>query len=168
MPGISSFLNHAALTNEQRILVPPTSHIEPPSDISPQAREIWSDVVAELGPTRILTTVDIPALVMLCEGLAEYRATQEVVKTAGRYYTITDAEGNEIVKRHPAVEDLDALDKRIRGWVQEFCMSPASRARATLSAPTDTNSRALDLSVLTPDEREAVRQMISSRQETRQ
>ena len=155
-------------SDSERILVPPVKIPPPPPDLSPLAREIWSDLVPGLAEYRLLTSVDIPALALMAEAMAEYQQVRKILDDEGRYFTvdITNKQGDVLGhrrQRHPAIQDLQTLNDRIQAWLVEFGMTPSSRAKIAFLAPVDRDTADSSLEELTPTERETLRALARTR-----
>jgi P27 family predicted phage terminase small subunit len=130
---------------------PKRSRPPAPSHLDPATRKLWDAVVKELDDIAILTSVDIFAVEVLCEALADHRsAVATIARNArayaaskkskqepaysidGRYYRTTNQAGSDMWRQHPALALKSDADKRIRGWCAEFGLTPASRTRLTV------------------------------------
>src|SRR5690606_17696618 len=101
----------------------PLDHADPPEHLSDAARELWVELFPELAAVKMITTHDLLGLSMLCEAYADWTSARaELAENGGKMY-YTDGRG---VKRvHPAHYQLSDADRRLRGWCQEFALSPA-------------------------------------------
>lgn len=139
--------------------------ISPPEMLSPVAAELWSDLVPELAPTGSLTTLDVQALVQLCEAYADWAAARAIIAANnGPYYT----DGRGMIRLHPAQNALSDADRRLRGWLQEFHLTPSARLRwsekfVPAPLPGQDDEGELDLSHLSPEDRASFAQMLTNR-----
>lgn len=98
--------------------------------MSDKARETWGYVSGLLDRMGVLCEVDAVALEMLCEAYADYLAARDELKIFGsEYYTTLTAAGDKMHRAHPAVAQKNDADRRIRGWLAEFGMTPSARSR---------------------------------------
>ena len=101
-----------------------------PSHASDKAKETWGYVCGILDRMGLLAEPDALALEMLCEAYAEYLAAREELREFGsRYYQTENQAGGVMHRAHPAVAVMQDADRRIRGWLAEFGMTPSARSR---------------------------------------
>lgn len=119
-----------------------------PEHISDGAKAVWDNVVKELDDISILTSIDIFAVEILCEALADHRAAGEQIEAAkaeyeaakadkvdcdwsadGRYYRTRNQSGGFMWRAHPAVGLRSDADRRMRAWCAEFGLTPSARTR---------------------------------------
>lgn len=119
-----------------------------PSHVSEIAKGIWDQIVKELDDIAILTTIDVFAVEILCEALADHRASGQQIETAraeyaaakaedkesdwsadGRYYRTRNKDGGFMWRAHPAVALRSDADRRLRAWCAEFGLTPSARTR---------------------------------------
>lgn len=139
--------------------------IPPPDFLSAQAREHWGDLVRVLGPSGMLSEIDGPGLSMLCENLSDYWGLRRELENLAAF---SGAEGEERAQkmlslRLQCAKILGDMDGRIRGWLGELLMTPASRARTQPLRPP-AEEQELDLSELDAEERAALRGILEKRQ----
>jgi P27 family predicted phage terminase small subunit len=78
----------------------------------------------------ILAEPDALALELLCEAYADYLAAARELKDFGSaYYETTTEKGGTMYRAHPALAAKADADRRIRGWLAEFGLTPSSRSR---------------------------------------
>lgn len=119
-----------------------------PAHISEGAREVWGQVVMVLDEMGVLTAADVFAVEVLCEALADHRASGRTIKECaaahraakeagrdpefspdGRYYRTVNQGGGVMWRSHPALALRSDADRRIRGWCSEFGLTAAARTR---------------------------------------
>lgn len=119
-----------------------------PGHISEGARQVWDKVVKELDDISILTSIDVFAVEILCEALADHRAAGDQIEAAkeeyaaakaeqvncdwsadGRYYRTQNKSGGFMWRAHPAVGLRSDADRRMRAWCAEFGLTPSARTR---------------------------------------
>lgn len=143
--------------------------IEPPEDLSDDAKSVWQVVVPELVRCGIVTTLDTLSLIHLCEAGGDFIAARREIREEGRYQV--SPKGVRML--HPAVMAMSEADRRMRNWAKEFGLTPLSRAvmarmlqyvtdPETINKEDDASSRNIDLSVLKKEEREVLRGMVSN------
>lgn len=130
--------------------------VRPPGHLSPVAVELWNELVVELCATGMMTTLDILPFGQLCEAYADYCSAKEALaKNGGNYYLVKGT-----WRLHPAYYALSDADRRIRGWCQEFQLSPSARlkfqGKQPGKVPLPAEDEIVDLDNLSPDERAAL------------
>ncbi len=143
------------------------AQLAPPDHLSPEAREHWLDLVRAMGPAGLLSEVDGTALGMLCENLADYWTLRQDIRSLRPSDTQDEKEHREFLRlRSTLLSAIGKMDGRVRDWLNELLLTPLSRSR---SAPMRAmvEEQPLDLSVLDPDERAALREMLAKRGEER-
>ena len=108
---------------------PPSGVVRMPRHLSPAAKAAWRAWAPRLRRMRLLTVADGPALECLCETYAELRAARDTLQVEGRYQGVATKAGGTMVRLHPAVGDVQDADRRLRGWLAEFGLTPAQRSR---------------------------------------
>lgn len=106
-----------------RVLSLPHAHLGP-EEIVHWGR--FSEILSRMG---VLTEADGPALervVCLYQEIVELRA---LIADVGRTYISTNRKGEHMTRQHPAVPMLADVDRRFRGWLGEFGLTPAARTR---------------------------------------
>lgn len=110
----------------------------PPAHMSDKGKETWGYVSGLLDRMGILTEVDAVALELLCEAYADYlQACADLTAFGSNYYETVNQTGGVMHRAHPAVAVKQDADRRIRGWIAEFGMSPGSRSRVKASDGED-------------------------------
>lgn len=108
-----------------------------PAHVSDKARETWGYVVGLLDDMGVLTKADAIAIETLCEAYADFLAARAALKAFGsNYYETENAQGGTMHRAHPAVAVMQDADRRIRGWLAEFGLTPSARSRVQ-AAPDD-------------------------------
>jgi P27 family predicted phage terminase small subunit len=104
----------------------------PPEHLSEKARRAWDVVSPLLERAGILATADAFALEMLCEAYGDYLDARDAIEEfGGNYYETKNAAGGTMHRAHPAVAVMRDADRRIRGWLAEFGMTPSARTRVS-------------------------------------
>ena len=109
-----------------------------PAHASDKARETWGYVCGLLEDMGILATTDALAIEMLCEAYADFVAASKALKDFGSDFYETATESGSIMYRaHPALAKKQDADRRIRGWLAEFGLTPSARSRIKLGGDAD-------------------------------
>jgi P27 family predicted phage terminase small subunit len=91
--------------------------------------------LAKLGT---LATTDTHALEAAAETMAEAREARAAIEKEGRFYTSPTRDGGTMIRPHPALASMQDADKRLRAWLIEFGLTPASRGKVSTNTPADT------------------------------
>jgi P27 family predicted phage terminase small subunit len=105
--------------------------------MSDRARETWGYVSGLLDAMGVLADVDAMALELLSEAYADYLAARAELKSFGSETYTTDTASGKMYRSHPAVAQRNDADRRIRGWLAEFGMTPSSRSRVKTDGQDD-------------------------------
>lgn len=162
-------MSETMIISAPRGVTPPAAldDVVPPAHLSPVAVELWQELVVELCATGMMTVLDVLPFGQLCEAYSDYcAARQALALNGGNYYRETQyRQDGSIAKQgpwrlHPAYYALSDADRRIRGWCQEFQLSPSSRlkflGKQMNKAPLPAEDEIVDLDNLSPDERAAL------------
>lgn len=101
----------------------------PPAHMSQEELVHWGRFSATLDRMGVLTEADGTALEQLCILYQEMIELREIVRKEGRYYTTTNKAGDEMIRPHPAVAQRADADRRFHGYLGDFGLTPAARAR---------------------------------------
>ena len=92
----------------------------PPKHLSNAARVYWKKIVPQLDAMGILTKVDATAIEMLCETYADIQGLRELQPLT------------------PAIaRQISDTDRRLKNWLNEFGLTPASRSRVTAAEKSE-------------------------------
>ena len=108
----------------------------PPDHLGAVARKLWRDLGPMLERLGIVGETDVIAFEGLCEAFADFRAASEIVDRDGRVYL-----AGVLVKANPACAMKAEADRRLRSYMTEFGLTPASRATITANAPPVRGAR---------------------------
>lgn len=102
-----------------------------PLALTKNASKVWDFVCGLIDELGILSRTDTISIQLLCEAYGDYTEAQEAIKKNGgpTYKTQTSRGKGIIVRNIPAVRQRNDADYRIRSWMNEFGMTPASRSR---------------------------------------
>jgi P27 family predicted phage terminase small subunit len=109
--------------SKKELAPPPPAHLNPPEDLSDDAKPIWVAVVEAIGHTGVITAVDVEALRAYAESVATYRKAAAIVARGGQ---IIRGRNGELV-RNPAVIIMKQSGEASRSWARELGLTPASR-----------------------------------------
>lgn len=99
-----------------------------PDWLAPEAKDEWARLAPELERLGFLTVLDRGALAAYCQSWAEFRQITEIIDREGM--VIPGHRG--IDRKHPLLPALHQAMEGVRGWSQEFGMTPLSRSRMSV------------------------------------
>lgn len=112
--------------------VPP----EPPPNMSDEVREIWDYTLNELLVMKIATSADRDTLRCYCEAVVAHRKASEILaKTA---VLVRGLHGTMV--RNPALQIQRDAAHTVRGFAQEFGLTPSGRTRIVAEGRSDANA----------------------------
>lgn len=106
-----------------------------PAHLSDASKVAWGRLCVLLDRMGVLTEADVLALERLCDCYAEILECRELITRDGRTYSSVSTgkkEGDEpqmLVKANPAVAMLADADRRFKGYLVEFGLTPAARTK---------------------------------------
>lgn len=106
--------------------------IEPPSRLSEASAAVWREVAPMLRRVQVLTELDVIALEMLCDSVADYRHARTV---RGDEFVVHSAKGSEMISQWMVAAQM--ASKRAEGFMGKFGMDPASRSRLMIQPQAD-------------------------------
>lgn len=109
---------------------PETDRIEPPHELSDEARKHWDLVVRELKSAGLITNLDVVALTMYCEAYATWRHASKQIQ---KYGTVVKAEKSGFPMQSPYLAIANRAFDQMKGMLTEFGMTPSSRTRVNAS-----------------------------------
>ncbi|MBG6243612.1 MAG: phage terminase small subunit P27 family [Candidatus Symbiopectobacterium sp. Dall1.0] len=110
--------------------VPPT-----PKHFTKQGKYWFKRLGDQLVGIGVLTELDGKALEMLVDAYVDYRLIKETLEREGATKEITTTTGDVRVKPSDFFGESREARKEIRGWLQEFGMTPSSRSKVNASTP---------------------------------
>lgn len=110
-----------------------------PDDASEAVLEVWRRVVAELEAMNLAYPSDVDALRCYCEAVVCHRKASNVLARTGVLVKSLGGQGGFV--RNPALQIQRDAAQTIRGFAQEFGLTPS--ARSSIRA-TDASGRADD------------------------
>lgn len=106
--------------------------LAPPTRLSEAEAEVWRELAPPLRAAKVLTTVDVLALEMLCIAVARYRfATQKAPPEGG----ILRGENGLVMNPWLIVQSMTF--KQATGLMRDFGMTPAARSRVMIQPQGD-------------------------------
>jgi len=90
------------------------------------AKAEWADACQQLADMRLLSKADKTALEMYCTTYSRWRIAQREVQEHGAIMLVGE---NDYPQKTPFATECDQMQKLIKAWLQEFAMTPASRAK---------------------------------------
>lgn len=105
--------------------------IKVPTFLKGESKKSFLLLVDELGLNgyKLLTKLDIPALVLLSDAYGEYIETCKVINKEGRTMTQKNSRGKDNTVQHPLLSYKRQLFKDIILLLKEFGLTPASKNR---------------------------------------
>jgi P27 family predicted phage terminase small subunit len=92
------------------------------------AKRQWRRIAPGLHAVGLLTEVDVTALGLMCEALAQYFEARALVDMEGMM-AMSD-KGNRY--QHPALAVMKSTRQEVLKWAAQFGMTPSARSRITL------------------------------------
>ncbi|MGJ0625550.1 phage terminase small subunit P27 family [Xenorhabdus bovienii] len=108
--------------------VPPT-----PKHFTKQGKYWFKRLSEQLLGIGVLTELDGKALEMLVDAYVDYRKVKEALDNSEVTKAITTTTGDARIKPSDFLAECREGRKEIRGWLQEFGMTPASRTKVSIS-----------------------------------
>jgi len=114
--------------------VAPDGLPEPAYDMAEDVREVWDYTCAQLRAMRTASTADRDALAVYCEAVALHRkASQLLAQTNILVRTQRNrASGASGFMRNPLLQVQRDAATTVRGFAQEFGLTPSARSEITL------------------------------------
>lgn len=109
----------------------------PPEHLSADARTAWGSLAARLDRLGLLTELDVFALELLCENYAEILALRADVAAGGRYQVVITKSQDLMERARPVAMMLADAERRFRGMMSEFGLTPSSRSRIQTANDAD-------------------------------
>ena len=100
-----------------------------PTGMSRRAKATWKKLMPMLQSMGVMTRVDGYALERLAECYAEVVELQKVIRSKGHTYEAESNTGAVMVRPRPEVGMLADADRRFKGYLIEFGLTPAARSK---------------------------------------
>ncbi|KLL97549.1 hypothetical protein NJ76_13525 [Rhodococcus sp. IITR03] len=102
----------------------------PPPDLPDVAAAEWASVAPELDRLELSKAIDRTAFRTYCMAVQRLHDAQEAVDRDG--LTVPGSTGSLV--KHPAVAILEAAERSVRAWAQEFGLTPSAEGRISAQA----------------------------------
>ena len=129
----------ARFKNREHEPKPAKGIAKPPAWLSRRGRKIFRELAEITTAMGVLTVADHPALAMLSDAYDGYFVASEAITEHGMTYTITNRDGDELVKANPAVAMKSDAWRRIQSGLSKFGLDPSSRAGLVVNHPESDN-----------------------------
>lgn len=119
----------------------PDGSIDPLLNLSDPARSVWSELVARMAGSKILTPVDGPLLGIVCEHLVMHQEMLWHLRamTADAAYLVDGRHGNATERvKNPLVAMIRQEASLIRAYGQEFGLTPSARTGLVVGGETSS------------------------------
>ena len=113
---------------------------KPPAHLTAYARAYWKHIAPMIFRTGVLALQDASALESLCECYSDLRTARTELKAYG---STTYQHTTGSIREYPQVKQVADADRRMKAWLGEFGLTPASRSR-TSATPTGPTAGAFD------------------------
>lgn len=108
-----------------------------PDWLSGPALECWERVTHLLFARGQLTADSELPLQALCQTYAEWVGLRDDLEANGRFQKVRTQSGAEMERVRPAVTAFQDADRRLKGWLIEFGLTDASRAKVAAIRPPE-------------------------------
>jgi P27 family predicted phage terminase small subunit len=115
---------------------------ERPEHLSEEAGIVWDRLAPQLAQKRLLTDWDRDAFVVFCEAVITHRRATKLMDQA----ILVRGLGGSGLVRNPAHQIVRDSAQIIRGFAQEFGLTPAARSGISIQQDEDTGELARLLS----------------------
>ncbi len=114
----------------------PAAHLPTPPGISKESQKLWKELAPELQRLGLLSTVDVPALIMtvVAGGVA-----MEAAK-ALRQQGLTRLDENKVERKNPHFQLFRDAAANYYRWASRFGLTPADRAGLNVPGSEEINS----------------------------
>lgn len=97
----------------------------PPDDLPPRAAAEWAAVAPELDRLELSKAIDRTAFETYCRAVQRLHDAQAAIDRDG--LTVPGSTGSLV--KHPAVAIVEAAERSVRAWAQEFGLTPSAEGR---------------------------------------
>ena len=131
--------NPARLKTRENEPKPATGIAKPPAWLSRRGRKIFRELAEITTAMGILTVADHHALALISDAYDGYFVATEAITEHGVTYTITNRDGDELIKANPAVAMKSDAWRRVQSGLSKFGLDPSSRAGLVVNNPKSDN-----------------------------
>jgi len=104
-----------------------------PAWLGAEGHAVWKRLVPELKAMGVLSRADGEALAALCQAYVRWRQAEEFIDKHGPVFPLRDEKGQiRCMMPFPQVAIARHMAALVKGYLQEFGMTPASRSRIEL------------------------------------
>jgi P27 family predicted phage terminase small subunit len=114
----------------------------PPDHLSDGARRAWFALCPLLASMGIIAKADGIAFERLCECYAEVNELQAALRDGGRVQVVITKSGDSFERQRPQVAMLADADRRLKGYLVEFGLSPAARSKVNVAEQEEQSAAA--------------------------
>jgi P27 family predicted phage terminase small subunit len=152
--------------------IPAVIEVEPPEAMTGIAKEIWQEMMPHLTGQQALKIIDLPGFEAMCETYSLMCRAREALNDnivdgkCSLFMRQATRGGGSVLIQHPALGVIGDCDRRLRQWLIEFGMTPASRESFGRLRPPDQEHKIaddLEIEKLLPHERDALRVLLEQR-----
>lgn len=104
-----------------------------PAHLTDDARAAWETLAPVLDGMGVLSVADAHAFERMVECYAEIRRCQTVLELNGHTYETRTVTNGFMVRARPEVAQLADADRRFKGWLGEFGLTPAARTKVKVN-----------------------------------
>lgn len=115
-----------------------------PSWLNPTARAEWKRVAPELEKLGLLTRIDMAALASYCVAYSDLVAARREIDGHGFSMEIVTEKGGLYYQQRPEVSIANKAMALIKGFCQEFGLTPSARGRMSVPQRPEGDDDLLD------------------------
>ena len=119
---------------EPEIDAPPVNDLTCPEHLTGYAAEAWNYYAPKLKPLKLLSELDVQALIALCRAFQRWRQAEDQLDTLGDDWIIETTKGTKQIS--PLVRESRQLSKTFFDYLSSFGLTPAARAGLKIDLPT--------------------------------
>ena len=98
--------------------------------LTEEAKRVWRRTVPELKRLGVIAVIDGDALAAYCQTFARWKQAEEFIAKHGECYSLRDENGRmRYMQPFPQVSIAKSLLHLLKGFQQEFGLTPSSRSR---------------------------------------
>ncbi len=116
---------------------------KPPRELNRWARRLWKDLAPELQRQRLLTSLDLATLELLCASYGFYHECRDAIhhpRGRGRSQSLKQYMRGGNSQTLPEVANMRVAWHIFNAYASQFGLSPASRNRIDVPKPKDGRS----------------------------